>query len=270
MFIAGYVFAFIAVILANMVFQSQAGMLAVFLIVLASLPILYTTIKNEEEIDMKFDSEIKLLKEHTKVLVFLIFFFLGITSAIATTYLVLPEASVNTIYSTQHQAIQGVSSAVSGKVVAFDHFVNVFFNNMKVLFFCLVFSFLYGSGALFILTWNASVVGAASGNLIKQQLANVASLAGMSGISAYFGAISLSFIRYMIHGIMEMAAYFIAGLAGGIVSIALIKHNLREEKVLIDALDLVLISISILFAAAYVEVYWTKSIVEAFLPLLGS
>ena len=35
--------------------------------------------------------------------------------------------------------------------------------------FCLLFSLIYGSGAIFILTWNASVLGTAIGNYIKSK-----------------------------------------------------------------------------------------------------
>ncbi len=61
----------------------------------------------------------------------------------------------------------------------------------------------------------------------------------------------------MTHGLLEIAAYFVAGLAGGIISIALIKHNLENDKVLVDALDLVLLSLGILLIAGLVEVYVT-------------
>ena len=55
----------------------------------------------------------------------------------------------------------------------------------------------------------------------------------------YFYIIPLGIMRYMTHGFFEILAYFIGGLAGGIVSIALIKHNLQENRVLIDSLDLI-------------------------------
>ena len=61
----------------------------------------------------------------------------------------------------------------------------------------------------------------------------------------------------MTHGIFEIASYFIAGLAGGIISIALIKHNLKKEKVFYDALVLMLISAGLILFAGLVEVYIT-------------
>ena len=69
------------------------------------------------------------------------------------------------------------------------------------------------------------------------------------------GAAFYVFFRFMTHGLLEIAAYFIAGLAGGIISIALIKHNLQEDRVLFDSLDLILISMGMLIVAFVVEVY---------------
>ncbi len=115
-------------------------------------------------------------------------------------------------------------------------------------------------GAIFILTWNASVIAVAMGSLIKQEIAKTASFVGFSNLAAYFGVATFSFFRYMTHGVLEIVAYFMAGLAGGIISIALVKHNLQEEKILIDVLDLVLISVGLLLLAGFIEVYVTPSL----------
>ena len=256
-FFVGFFYSFVALGLSYLVFREAAGLLTVFLIVISTLPILYTTIKREEELDLKYDKEWTILKEHTKVLVFLIVLFLGITVALATAYVFLPETVVDSTFDIQKQAIVNVNlnvqEGITGNVAKASLFGSILFNNMKVLFFCLVFSFLYGTGALFILTWNASVVAAAIGSLFKTQVANAASM----GVTGYFGAAMFSFFRYMTHGIFEMASYFVAGLAGGIISIALIKHNLKNDRVLLDSLNLVVISLALLFLAGVVEVYVT-------------
>ena len=61
----------------------------------------------------------------------------------------------------------------------------------------------------------------------------------------------------MFHGLVEIAAYFIAGIAGSIISIAVIKHNIQEESVLYDSVNLILLSVGVLFVAALMEVYIT-------------
>ena len=175
--------------------------------------------------------------------------------------MVLPQPVVDNVFNLQQAAIANVNKNINvvlvGNVTKADVFTAVLLNNLKVLFFCLIFSFLYGIGAIFILTWNASVIAAAIGNLIKIEVAKAASLVGFPALSSYFGAITFSFFRYMTHGIFEIISYFVAGLAGGIISIALIKHNLKEDRVLIDALDLVLISLGFLFIGGIIEVYIT-------------
>ncbi len=266
MFFAGMIFTFVSLLLSFFVFKESAGLLTIFLIVLSTVPILYTTIKNEEELDLKLDQEWSLLKEHTKVLIFLMCLFLGIVAAMTLSYIFMPTTIVNAVFGMQQQAISNVNNNIhgavtlTGNVTKFDLFGKILFNNMKVLFFCLIFSLLYGTGAMFILTWNASVIAAAMGNLFKSELSQAATSVGITGASHYFGAASFSFLRYMTHGLLEIAAYFVAGLAGGIISVALIKHDLKEDKVLIDSLDLILISIGILFAAGIVEVYITPLI----------
>ena len=261
MFVAGFLYALVGLFVSYFVFRDAAGLVAVFLIVMATLPMFYVTIKNEEELDLQSIGEWTLLKEHTKVLVFLLFLFLGVTIALAMSYVFLPEQMVLSIFGAQQQAITGVNSNIQGNITQFTIFTRIFSNNLKVLFFCLIFAFLYGTGALFILTWNASVVAVAMCNLFKTKLAQGASLVGLSAASSYLHAVSFSFFRYMTHGLLEMAAYFVAGIAGGIISIALIKHNFEEDKILIDVLDLILISIAILFVAGVVEVYVTPAIV---------
>ena len=271
MFFAGFIYSVIALSLSYLVFKEVAGLLTVFLIVIAILPMMYTTIKSEEELDMKYQGEAKLLQEHAKVIIFLLFMFLGITLALIFLYVVLPQDVVNTTFDLQQKAIVNVNNYVRGNIIEgvvvqdnitgnitkFDIFIKIFINNLKVLFFCLVFSLLYGTGALFILTWNASVIAVAVGNLIKTKLSETASLIGLSWLSSYFSVVAFSFFKYMFHGILEITAYFIIALAGGILSMAIMRKDMGYDSVVTDVLDLVLISLGFLLIGGIVEVYLT-------------
>jgi uncharacterized membrane protein SpoIIM required for sporulation len=138
--------------------------------------------------------------------------------------------------------------------------MRIFLNNFKVLLFCLLFSFIYGLGAIFILIWNASVIAAALGNFIRVNIAKYVSAVGLLKAGAYLQVASLGFFRYAIHGIPEIAAYFVGGLAGGIISIAVIRHDFGTSnftRILFDSVDLIIVSISLLIFAALVEVYIT-------------
>ena len=268
MFFTGFLYAAVGLLLAYLVFKDIAGILMVFLIVFATIPSLYVTIKNEEELDIQYGKEWFLLKEHGKVLIFLMFLFAGICTSLALLYVVLPSTITSSVFQVQEKAIMNVNQnvmqgTITGNVAKFDLFIKIFINNTKVLFFCLLFSFLYGIGSIFILTWNASVIATAMGSLIKTEIAKTASAMGWPLISSYVSVTAFSIVRYMTHGVFEIAAYFVAGLAGGIISIALIKHNFQDDKIFIDALDLILLSLGLLLVGSIVEVYVTPMLVAS-------
>jgi len=113
------------------------------------------------------------------------------------------------------------------------------------MIFVLVFSLLFGAGAIFILTWNASIISS------------------VISISANysFKSIPLGLSRLIIHGLPEIAAYFITAIAGGMVSLAVAsfirkkisKNNLL--KIIQRASFLLLIGIILLVIAALLEIY---------------
>ena len=62
----------------------------------------------------------------------------------------------------------------------------------------------------------------------------------------------------MIHGTPEITAYFVGALAGGIISVAIIRRDLEGEevwKILQDSLLMIIIAVVILIIAALMEVY---------------
>jgi uncharacterized membrane protein SpoIIM required for sporulation len=101
--------------------------------------------------------------------------------------------------------------------------------------------------------WNASVIATALGDFIRMSLSK----------SNILFAVGSAFITYALHGILEISAYFIGGLAGGIISIAVIRHHYKTKKfyyVMKDATYLVLISFGLLIVAAIVEVFLRRVI----------
>ncbi|MBW2974617.1 stage II sporulation protein M [Candidatus Woesearchaeota archaeon] len=255
MFFIGMFYSSIAILLSLWIFRPHASLVMVFLTVTASVPIMYGTIKLEEKKDLEISSERALIKEHGRALSFFIFLFLGITISFTLWYVFLPANVTNTLFSIQTKTITDINTQITGHSVnQFALFSKIFFNNIKVLILCLVFAFVYGFGAIFILAWNASVIGAAIGNFIRSNVS------GVAHFTVYFKIASLGILRYMVHGIPEILAYFIGGLAAGIVSIAIIKHDFRSKKfqnVLLDSTDLLLLSIVILLVAALLESFVT-------------
>ena len=69
---------------------------------------------------------------------------------------------------------------------------------------------------------------------------------------------SIGLLRYVLHGIPEIIAYFYGGLAGGLVSVAIIKKHYKNEKfshIIVDVSELILIAIAFLVVAALIEVF---------------
>jgi len=262
MFFFGILYSSVAVLLSLWIFEKHASLIVVFLTVMACIPLVYSTIKSEEKKDLVLDKEKTILKEHSKVLYFLMLLFLGITVSIALWYIFLPTGTTHSnLFSIQQQTIAGINTgATTNAIQQVQLFTKIFFNNMKVLTFCLLFAFIYGVGAIFIITWNASVIGVAIGNVIRSNLGQISGSVGLAKLGSYFNITSYGLLRYFIHGIPEIAAYFIGGLAGGIISIAIIRHDFRTRKfehIILDSTDLIIISVLFLLIAALIEVYIT-------------
>lgn len=276
LFFLGAFIASIALILSLWVFEEHAGLVMVFLTVIGSLPLFYHTMRYEEHEGLVIKSEKGLLFHHGKALMFFMFYFIGITAALTAWYVALPEATSTMLFSPQVSTITGLNQqvtgntigalagksieALTGNIASTELMTKIFLNNVKVMIFCIIFSFFYGSGAIFILTWNSSVIAAALGNFVRTRLAMAAAETGLISAGGYFHVIGLSLLRYSIHGIPEILAYFVAGLGGGILSVAIIRKDYKGEafeRLLLDVSDLVMISVFILFVASLLEVYVT-------------
>jgi len=251
MLFLGFIFAIIGSLLALWIFKDEASMVMVFLTVFACIPLIYNTIKYEESFDEKVKEEKVLLKEHWKALKFFMYLFFGFIIAYSLLFIFLPAQTVQSLFGTQLSTIGQINSKISGNAISANILIQILLNNLKVLLFCIFFAFFYGAGAIFILTWNASVIGAAIGTFVRDK---------MSHIFSYFTLLPLGLLRYMTHGFFEILAYFIGGLAGGIISVAVINHDFESETfktVIKDSLDLVVLAIVILVMAALIEVFIT-------------
>lgn len=260
-FFLGFLYASIAVFLSLWIFQDYSSLVMVFLTVFASVPLVYTLIAIEEKKDIRLEKESWILREHSKALAVLIFLFLGYTVAFSLWFVLLPESTITNMFNVQLETIRSINAgAVTSFSTGTGFVMQIFSNNIKVMIFCIMFAFLFGAGAIFILTWNASVIAAAIGTFIRNNVASYAESAGLGKLTGYFHIGSLGLMRYMIHGIPEILAYFTAGLAGGIISVAVIRHDFGSKnfnKILYDSMDLIVIAILILFIAALIEVFIT-------------
>jgi len=263
LFFYGMAFAVLAILFSLWIFPEQASLVMVFLIVIMTTPLMYFTLREEEEEDFVSDNELWLLSEHGKAIKFLLYLFFGFLVTFSLVYIFAPESLVQQLFGFQLKTIENINNVVSGKVVALDAFSSILTNNLKVLFFCLMFAIFFGAGAIFILAWNASVISAAVGTYVRNGLAKSAALAGFGSVAVHFNLFVAGLFRYMLHGIFEIAAYFIAGLAGGIISMAIVNKSVRLiklKRVIKDSAFLIAIAIVLLVIGAVVEVFVTPAI----------
>jgi uncharacterized membrane protein SpoIIM required for sporulation len=210
----------------------------------------------EEEKEVRYDYS--LLKEHSKAIIAFLWLFFGFLIAFSLAYILFPQFTGQNFQAQIEQYCNinmpthfkdcvkqyGGSLSLTGNAVDSGGLIDIFVNNVYVLIFSLIFSLVFGAGAIFILAWNASVIATAIGIFSKSSILNM----------------PISLLRYMIHGIPEITAYFTAALAGGIIGIAIIRNDVKSEKfwhIMKDSLDLIIIALLILVAAALIEVFVT-------------
>lgn len=269
MFFIGFVYAALSILISTFVFGADPvltkyqGIFIITFSVIFSLPFIYYTLKIEEKKDLQFDEESKILREHSKAIFSFLWLFLGFMLAFSLGYILIPggeslfRAQIETFCQINRPSSfndcvtqYGLASSVRLTGAATSNIarlISIFSNNIYVLIFTIIFSLLFGAGAIFILSWNASVIAAAIGIFVKSNITQLP-----TGI-----------LRYMVHGLPEIGAYFVAALAGGILSVSIIRHDTHSERfwsIVEDALLLIIIAMIILFISAIIEVFITPKL----------
>ena len=264
LFFVGLLYVALSFLLVNLiflrdpVFSKHSSVLVITFTVIFSMPFIHSLIRTEEIREMTEGRSRTLFKPHFQAISALLFLFLGFLAAFTILYIVLPEKILVNNFQSQIEQFCRVNyqsmeeclkqygmSSITGKAVEISpDLMGIFINNIYVLIFILVFSLTFGEGAIFILAWNASVIAAAIGMLVRNS----------------FSQIPVGLLMYLIHGIPEIAAYFVGALAGGILSTAVIRRDLglgRFANILCDFAIFIIIALVVLLAAALLEVYVT-------------
>jgi len=268
MFFVGLVYGSLSLLLVNWLFTSDpvlsqySGLIVVTFCVMFSLPFMYYILKIEEEEDEKVEGMLEIMKKHSDAIFAFMWLFLGFLVAFSFWHVILQNdllfnaqletyCQINSLPDRVQGCIQEysfsnshVTGAVSGKMT---NLISIVSNNVYVMILTLVFSLIFGAGAIFILAWNASVIATAIGAFTKHELVEL----------------PLGLARYMIHGFPEIAAYFITALAGGMFGVGFIRHGIKDNnfwKVIQNVILLLLIALVILVIAGIIEVYITPEL----------
>jgi len=236
---------FYKVTISNVSFN-LTGMFSVIFIIIPSAYFLTMVINKEEEIEeeeCRKHYEKDFFKRHEKDILMFLFYFLGVTLAFAIWSFILPED----FFQVQLVKIMDIRAAVSGGVTgsitkgSFPSFMAILSNNVEVMIFAFIFSLLFGAGAVFIIVWNASILGVCIGELSK---------------TLY--EIPIVSLTFLPHGIPEVVGYLCAGLAGGLISAAILRCRSSEilKIIFVDSLKILLFGVMFILIAAGIEVYF--------------
>lgn len=240
-FVLSFVFALLSILIAYYFIpfrvsgMNLGGIVSVLLVSLVSaIPLItYLERRESEETEMKLGGETRLLRRHWTELKTYLTFFLGVSLAFGVSNSALPQD----FFSVQTTVI----GSITGKTISGSLFSEVIINNLSVFFLTFLLSFALTAGMIFILVWNASILGVFITNLSKSAL-----------------HLPLAALSYLPHGILEVAAYILAGISGFYLSHEFREFAERENKkevfwMIEDSLTVLIIGLSFLILAGLLE-----------------
>ena len=226
---------------ASITFDLSGLFVVLFTIIPASY-FLITLLKTEEKMEereiLKYHKK-SFWEKHEMYLKWVGLFFAGLTLSFSVWSFILPQNFFQ-IQNVKIDQIQGRMTTGEYAHGDFGSYLAIVYNNLQVTLFAFIFSLIFGAGSVFIISWNASILGVA-----------------IARNSRHILEIPVASLYYLPHGIPEILAYLCAGLAGGILSAAIIKRNdTRVLKVIaIDSLKIMLLAVALIFVAGFIEVY---------------
>jgi uncharacterized membrane protein SpoIIM required for sporulation len=201
----------------------------------------------------------KLFTKNKDLIKIYIFLSLGIFLVYSTAAIILPSFQVNKLFETQ-LAVRGVSGGAfsGGAFFPYQLFQFLIWNNWWVLIACFLMSLLTGDGGIFMITWNLSVWG---------------TIFGVTARGAAVVAEANPFLFFLIillivgpHGFLEIFAYILGSISGGMISRGLRFEGFQSRKfqtLLYYSLALFVIAVLFMFLGAFVEA-WVLGNVELY------
>lgn len=249
-FLISIVYTAISVFVAANLFPSQTSLLSIALLTILFVPFFQKIFEMEEQIEDKAarkEISSNLFTRHRKIIYTFSAFFLGVVIAVSIIFVFF--SSVH--FSLQAETIYGFSNSGStGNAIQGDTFSRYVANNTQVMLLMFALSVLFGAGAIFILAWNASVIAVFVGLAVQTKATE------LGAVTAYLYGAPVSLASIALHGIPEIGAYFFAGLAGGILSVGIIREKIRSREfklIFTDALIFLFLAEFLIIVAAYLE-----------------
>jgi uncharacterized membrane protein SpoIIM required for sporulation len=253
-------YTLVAILFANFLFPSESSMLAIALVTIIFVPFfqkLFVLEEEKESLAAKHRKGQNLFARHIKIVKVFAAFFVGIIVAVSFVYIFFPAQSV---FLLQEQVIRSFSSfsppgaqvaSASGAFIQTADFSRFFINNTQVMLITYILSILFGAGAVLILAWNASVIGVYIGIVTQSLIGKGYPLAAAYAIGLPAGLSAIA-----LHGIPEVLAYFLAAVAGGVLSVGVIREKWKSREfhlIAKDSIKFLIMAEALIFIAALIE-----------------
>jgi len=244
----------VAIALAAIIGQgNESGHLVVAFACIAAAPLMVKVIHIEERADTQpwfSKSEIGLLMRHGDMFAVYTFYFIGIILITSLFFTMFPADVMGHVFSSQVNELGAINALRgTGRAVSACGFTCLIENNLGVLGLVMLFSFMFGAGAVYIITWNASVVGVLIGTIARQQSASN----GWPLILSYLVALPYSLISIFPHGVFEIGGYFLGGLASGMLGAAMLRNDYKNRTVMKDLTLIVVLAVLFVVIGATIE-----------------
>ncbi|MDD4353419.1 MAG: hypothetical protein PHN56_03095, partial [Candidatus Nanoarchaeia archaeon] len=142
LFFLGIIFSSVGILLSIYIFPNNASLFSIFLTTLAAIPLFTTLLKDEELLSIRLlEQKQPIFKNNIDIISAFFFLFLGFTISCILWFCFLPDWAFNVAFQEQINEISAMQSIVSGNIVQNNElFQTIVMNNLRVLFFCILFS----------------------------------------------------------------------------------------------------------------------------------
>lgn len=254
----------ISVLVSFMFFKESASILAIAFITFAFIYFLNSVYFHTEKEVLSHENSF--FKRYLFVIEIYVKIFIVVAIVFTLMYVFLPTGYREVIFKEQTTTLSNVDGIRNSINMSGDLYLNspgglfayIFLNNLGVLFAILLFSFIYGVGALFIIVYQASIFGTVVGTKILSLIPTYI------GNGAYGQVLALAHgsilgLGLLPHGIFELFAYFLAAVAGGVISATMHGHyiNVRSNltRLIIDMAIILGVAVACLLVGALIECY---------------
>jgi len=244
---------------ADLLFPQHASILSVAFITIGLVPLVHNILSNEADDEIVQRKHFgTFFARHFNLIMIYVWIFIGVIVAFSLYYVWVPVSEKNLLFEEQIKSFcsvsgecnNGVPFSISGRISAFgsDSCLSdkstistctwfIFENNAGVLLFTIILSLLYGVGAIFIIAWNASILGVFFGETF------------LSGSHLKW----LGMFQSMLigHGPPELLGYVFGALAGGILSAMVARNEFFTHESSIIIKDVLFLSALAIFSVAY-------------------